>query len=411
MSDRLQALREKRAARAKSLHELVNKDNWVRATDEPEADKLTAEIEEIDGQISRINDANAKLAQDNLTNQVSDAAARIGRDQGSVVNTVFGKILRSGPESLNAEERATIQANLSVGTGSQGGFTVPTTVSQTVLEALKAFGGMSKVATVITTEQGGQINFPASNGTAEEGEIVAEGVPTSSLDPSFSVIPLVVYKFSSKIIPVTFELLQDSAVDIETWVRTRLVARLGRATNRNFTLGSGVGAPTGLMTAVTTGVVGATGETISVSYDDLINLQHSVDAAYRELGNCSFMMHDDSLRIVRKLKDGIGRPIFAPGYDDTLPVGGNSGAAPDRILGAPITINNHMPVMAANALSITYGDHSFYTIRDVMALEMMRYTDSAYASKGLVGFQAWMRSGGNLIDIGGAVKAFQNSAA
>ena len=117
------------------------------------------------------------------------------------------------------------------------------------------------------------------------------------------------------------------------------------------------------------------------------------------------MMNDASFKVIKKLKDSTGRPIFIPGYD------GLGGAAPDTILGYPVTINNHMPVMAANAKSILFGDFSFYIIRDVVsATEMQRYTDSAYAKKGQVGFNLWARSGGNFTDVGGAVKYYQNSA-
>lgn len=70
-----------------------------------------------------------------------------------------------------------------------------------------------------------------------------------------------------------------------------------------------------------------------------------------------------------------------------------------------------MPVPAAAAKSIAFGDFSLYKIRDVMAITLFRFNDSAYVKKGQVGFLAWMRSGGNLIDVGGAVKLFQHGAA
>ena len=66
--------------------------------------------------------------------------------------------------------------------------------------------------------------------------------------------------------------------------------------------------------------------------------------------------------------------------------------------------------MAASAKSIAFGDFSYYKIRDVMAIQMFRFTDSAYTKKGQVGFLAWMRSGGNFTDVGGAVKTFVNAA-
>jgi HK97 family phage major capsid protein len=66
--------------------------------------------------------------------------------------------------------------------------------------------------------------------------------------------------------------------------------------------------------------------------------------------------------------------------------------------------------MAASAKSIAFGDFSFYNIRDVMDVTMFRFEDSAYAKLGQVGFLAWMRSGGNFIDVGGSVKSFVNAA-
>jgi HK97 family phage major capsid protein len=88
---------------------------------------------------------------------------------------------------------------------------------------------------------------------------------------------------------------------------------------------------------------------------------------------------------------------------------GAPGGAPDRLLGAPITINQDVANMAANARSILFGDFSGYYIRDVMAMEMYRFTDSAFARNGQVGFLAMLRSGGNLIDVN-KVRVFVNAA-
>ena len=115
--------------------------------------------------------------------------------------------------------------------------------------------------------------------------------------------------------------------------------------------------------------------------------------------------HDDVLKVLRKIKDTQGRPIFVPGYEQ-----GNPGGAPDRLMGRAININQNMAAMAANAKSILYGDFSKYLIRDVMDVTLFRMTDSAYTLKGQVGFVAFCRSGGNLLDVGGAVKAYANSA-
>lgn len=401
----IQALREQRAAKAKSLHDLVNKTDWNAAADQPVYDALLAEIDALDAQIGRIQAANERLAHEAIQNGVIEGFERIARDQNSATASIHAKWLRGGPDALSAEDMAIIRNTMSTTTPAEGGYTVQTDVATSVLDALKAFGGMREVAEVMRTEKGNPLSYPTSDGTAETGEIIPENTTATALDVSFGTKSLPVYKFSSKVIAVPFELLADSSIDIEAFVRNRIVQRLGRITNTMFTTGTGSAQPTGVVTAATTGVTAANGtsQVTAVTYDSLVDLQHSVDPAYRQ--NARWMFNDTTLRQIRKIKDAENRPIFVPGYESSVP-----GGAPDMLLGAPITINQDMASMAASAKSIAYGDFSYYKIRDVMDITMFRFTDSAYTKLGQVGFLAWMRSGGNLIDVGGAVKLFVNAA-
>ena len=214
------------------------------------------------------------------------------------------------------------------------------------------------------------------------------------------------YKYSSKVVPVSIELLQDSMIDVEAFIRSRLATRLARITARHYTVGTGTGQPNGVSTASSVGKVGLTGQTTTVTYDDLVDLEHSVDIAYRGRPDVAFMMNDLSLRNIRKIKDGSGLPIF--GRD---PGGDGSPIAVDMLFGKyRVEANNYVAAMAANAKSILFGAMKEYVIRDVMELLIRRFDDSAYGLKGQVGFCAWLRTGGNLIDNGGAIKAYQNSA-
>src|SRR3546814_11000051 len=95
----------------------------------------------------------------------------------------------------------------------------------------------------------------------------------------------------------------DSSIDGESFVRSRLGTLLGRITNKHCTTGTGGSQPNGLITAATVGKTGTTGQTLTVIYDDLVDLEHSVDPAYREGGNCSFMMADGSVKTIQKIKD------------------------------------------------------------------------------------------------------------
>ncbi len=402
----LQALREQRGKLAAQAQELANKADFDVAIDGAVYDKVMDDLDTLDARIKRIHDVNAKIADDALTASVAEGAERIARNTDDKGMAIYAKWLRGGDKALNAEDFAHIRNVMSTTTGSEGGFTVATEVASEVISALRAFGGMRTAADVFSTLQGNPMSFPTSDGTAEVGEIIAENATATDADIVFGTVGLPVYKFSSKVVTVPIELLQDSSIDVEAYVRQRLVERLGRITNQMFTTGTGTAQPNGVVTASTIGVTASNGtsQVAAVLYDSLVNLQHSVDPAYRESGMAKWMFNDSTLREIRKMKDTQGRPIFVPGYEVSVP-----GGMPDMLLGSPIVINQSVANMAASARSILFGDFKGYKIRDVMALSLFRFDDSAFMKKGQIGFLAWMRSGGNLTDVG-AVRVFVNAA-
>lgn len=403
----IQALRERRSAIAQSIHKLLDDnpgDKWTPSLQE-KYDQGMSEIENISAEATRVQNVLDLISENFENDAASTVVDRAARDKKRPANVeAFWNLMKKGEKLVTPDEWGVLRNTMSVGTSAQGGYTVPTEVSASLADALKEYGGMRSVSEVFRTTQGNDINFPTSDGTSETGELIGENTTATGADPSFGVVTLKTYKFSSKVVACPFELLQDSAIDMEAAIMSRLVTRLGRITNTYFTTGTGSGQPNGIVTAAASGKVGTTGQTVTVIYDDLVDLVHSVDPAYRNLGRCKFMMNDSSLKVIRKLKDTAGRPIFLPGYD------GLGGSFPDTLLGYPIQINQDIAVMAANAKSILFGDFTFYKIRDVMDIQMFRFDDSAYIKLGQIGFLAWMRSGGSFADVGGGVKYYQNSA-
>lgn len=403
----IQELRERRASLATNLHKLLEDNSGSQWNNDHQAtyDQSMAEIEAIDAEVKRINAVLDAIKDAAETDGIRNVLERKAHDQKRPEHlNAFWKLMKNGEKLMTPEEWGVLRNTMSVGTAAQGGYTVPTEVATSVAEALKVYGGMRSVAEVFRTTAGNDINFPTSDGTSETGELIGENTTATGNDPSFGVVTIKTYKFSSKVVAVPFELLQDSSVDMEGFIRQRLVTRLGRITNTKFTVGTGTGEPNGIVTAAGSGKVGTTGQTTTVIFDDLVDLVHSVDPAYRALGNCKFMMNDASLKVIRKLKDSQQRPVFLPGYD------GLAGPMPDTLLGYPIVINQDIATMAANAKSILFGDFTFYKIRDAMDMQMFRFDDSAYIKLGQIGFLAWMRSGGNFVDVGGGVKYYANSA-
>jgi HK97 family phage major capsid protein len=424
----MKTLREQRDTVAKRVRDLLDKHPGALwgAEQQTKYDADIAELDRVDAEIKRtqrVLDADAESKFNDATRSISieENEGGLGQfDQSAIlanwnkrkpkdeaakaVRAVNAAWIRGHlPADLQMALAAHIRNTMSTTTTTEGGYTVPSLISSELIDSLKDFSGMRQVAEVFKTETGNPLSYPTSDGTAEVGELIAENTTATGADIVFGTVSLNTFKYSSKIIAIPFELLQDTTIDMEGLVRRRIAQRIGRITNQHFTTGTGSGQPRGLITGASTGKTGTTGQTLTVIFDDLVDLIRSVDVAYRQGGQCKFMMRDASMAIVNKLKDTAGRPIFIPGWD------GLGKASPDTILGYPVQINNDVAAMAANAKSIAFGDFSYYKIRDAMGLTLFRFTDSAYAKLGQVGFLAWQRSGGNLVDTG-AVKLYVNSA-
>lgn len=417
---KLQTLRSHRdqiAREANALNAKYPADQRMPAAEAEKLDTLLAQIEAIDAEIGREQrvaqlaaEANPAAQMEQLRNAHTVDPARQDNREGVAALRAY---LGGGLSALSAEQRNAMSARLSpdiraamsTTTSSEGGFTTAPEYQRTLETAMRSHGAIFDAISTMQTATGTQMLFPTSDPTSEVGEIVGQNAPVTTGETTFGQLALDVFKYSSKKIAIPFELLQDTFIDLESYINSLLAMRLARIQSAHMTTGTGTGQPRGLVTASTVGVTGATGNTTSVTYDALVDMQHSLDPAYRMAPGVAWMMHDSTLKTIRKIKDTSGRPIFVPGYETGVP-----GGAPDTLLGRGIVINQDMPVMAASAKSILYGDAKKYVRRVVMDLTLFRMTDSAFTLNGQVGFVAFNRVGGNLIDVGGAVKHYANSA-
>lgn len=401
----MQALRERLASLNKDANAILaakGEQIWSKE-DQARFDALMDEADRVKDQIK----ATQRMLDADAERNFNDAARDAERANRGNPNGLIGAIeavalyLRFGNQ-VSAEQALQIRNAMSTTTTTEGGYTVPSEVAKMVIDALKAYGGLRDVATVITTTSGEALSFPTSDGTAETGEILAENAAATGADITFGSAALNPYMFSSKKLALPWQLVQDSAVDIVQFVINRLATRLGRASNTYYTTGSGTAQPFGIVTRASSGKVGTTGQTLTVIHDDLVDLLHSVNRAYRK--GAVWSMADSTVKVIRKIKDTAGRPIYTPNYDTGIVEG-----APDQLLGYPVTVNDDIAAMAANAKSILFGDHKSFYIRDVGGYAVRRFDDSAFALNGQVGFCGWMRTGSNLLDTA-AVKYYQNSA-
>lgn len=290
----------------------------------------------------------------------------------------------------------------STGEGTEGGYLVPTTFSGVLLEAMAASGGVRSVAEVQSTSSGENIQWPTVDETAEEGEWLAENAGAADGDASFGTVMIGAHLASSRVVALPLALLQDANIGNWDRVLSRLLAaRLGRTTNKGYTVGTGAGQPTGIVNGAGLGHTTAAGLVDSFAWDDFTELEHSVDPVYRR--NASWMYHDTVLKALKKMKDANNRPIWVPGV---------TSAAPAEVNGYSYVVNQDMAVPEAGADTVLFGDMSKYMIRDVMDVTLFRFTDSAYAKKGQVGFLAMLRTDGKSIHANNsAIKKMKQAAA
>jgi HK97 family phage major capsid protein len=209
------------------------------------------------------------------------------RDGGVVANTAeFENAFRAwvvgGNADLSPEQRSIMQQfrAQSVGTNSAGGYTVPQGFKDSLEVALKNFSGVLQApVSAFSTDAGNALPWPTLNDTASVGELVAENTAVTAADLTFGVVTFNAYKYSSKTMLFSFELMQDGAFSADALVAPRAGERIGRIWNQHLTTGTGTGQPQGIVVGATVGPT--TAAVAAVTFDEVLDLIHSVDPAYR----------------------------------------------------------------------------------------------------------------------------------
>lgn len=306
-------------------------------------------------------------------------------------------VLRSGYTAVKMEHRAQTS-----GTNSAGGFTVPTELQNILIRSMLAFGPMysEDVATVITTTGGGELQMPTVNDTAVTAGVHTEGATLTDdggKDVTFGQKVLNAFAFDTEWVRVSKELADDSILAMEQLLGDLLGERLGRIANLQLTTGSGSSAPNGIATAASAGVTAAA--TAAVTFDEIIDLEHSVDPAYRSAPGVGYMFNDTTLKVVRKLKDGDGNYLWQ--------MGNVQAGIPSTLNGRRVIINQQIANLGASNKFMLFGDFKKYYVRKVGAPLIGALQDKDFWPG--FGVAGYIRFDGELADAA-AVKALVNAA-
>lgn len=393
----LKTLREQMAriateARSK-LSEATDKTNEARAAEiEREFDAMMAEHDRLDGVAKRMEkvDAAVRAAQgiDLSKRPVAERTSVAAVDDGAKVDyrtAFYAMIANGGVDGLDSEHRSVLQRSeiraQTAGTNTAGGYTVPVELAAFIEKAMIASGPMydSNLFTVINTTGGNTFNIPTVNDTAVTAVAHTEGgtvTDDGSKDVTFGQAQLGAYAFDTAWVRWSYELANDSILNVESLLGELLGERLGRIANSKLTTGSGSSDVEGIVTNSTLGKTAAA--VAAVTADEIIDLIHSVDPAYRSSPSTAIMMNDSTLSAVRKLKDGQGNYLWQ--------MGNYQAAVPQNILGYNVVVNQAMASQATGNKIMLFGDMSKFYVRKVGAPTLFVARERFAPDYGILGY-------------------------
>lgn len=369
---KLRQLQEKRAALYAEILDQRNQFDGKEMDAEARAawEKKVNDCNNLDAQIEaekrflEIEAREAKAAQQQERNQVdTQAEAR-----------AFAKFL-IGAE-MSAEERSLIKRSIN---GTAGHVLVPSSIAAKIEKALAGYNGMLQAVDLIRTSAGGDLILPTINDTTKRAQVVAEYGQSTTAGVQFGSVTLKAHTYRTEIIPVSVELLQDAAFNVEQYIAELLADRFAAGLNYDLTKGTGENAPKGItLDAKAVNLAGA-----GITYDDIVNLRKAVKAKY--ITGASYMMSTATECDIMLLKGADDRPLWMPSMRDD---------APATILGKPVVINDDM-----DANTIIFGDLKTYKARIArdFSVSVLKEALMEYLAVGVMGFG---RADGKLVNAG-----------
>ena len=290
--------------------------------------------------------------------EVVAARTAAAAKKAEAYNTAFWETMHTGMP----------QNALKEGSDGSGGYLVPDTYDDRLVQALKQKNVLRQIATVIPTTQ--KLTIPVSLG-GENASWMPENEPYTFCEAEFGEIEIDAYKLGSSIL-VSDELLEDCGVDLKKYIEEAFAHRIGNAEESAFIRGDGNGKPLGIIHQASIGKV--TDEKGKISADDLVDMEFSLAEPYRK--NAVWVMSNDAYCRLGQLRHYRGNPIWSNGLEEEMPM---------KLFGYPVYICNHMDDVTPGSIPVMFGDFSYYWIGDRGKRVIKRLVER-YADHGQVAF-------------------------
>lgn len=261
---------------------------------------------------------------------------------------------KSGLEMLNQEQKQTLRTDSDV----QGGFLVMGEMDNTITKKITEISAIRSIARVRTIGSK-SLSVPVRD-TIPTAEY--EGETETGTDDTSTYQNETLTAFRQTVtIPITQDMLMDSAFDMEGEIMTDGGESFAQGEGSGFVVGTGFKQPSGftvdsrVVAAARTSAVSAT-----IGFDDMMNLTGDLKTGY----NPVYVFNRRTLAFLRTLKGGDGHPLWQPGMN---------GVVMNTINGFPYLIAEDMPDIASAAIPVAFGDFARgYTIVDRTGMAVIR---------------------------------------
>ena len=393
MKKSIKELKEERGALAMEMRSLLdtseNRENPGFTTEErAKYDDMKKRYDALEERIRLLKEDEARSA--SVAHRIpgsgdgkapSGEQARQEEMRSAFIDFVRGRITK-------ADIREELRAGMFTGT-SENQIIIPKLVSDQVVHALKAGGTFLGAIDLIITADAIPYVKSTLDTTKKSLKKLAEGTENTEDKVQFKGAQISAYDYVTPVFPIHVALLEGTNVDVEAALVEAITNCVRRGLEELATQnGTGSDDINALLNAATKGATAASAD--EITYSDLVDLYSSVDAAYGNSRNGSFMMNSNTLAKVMKIVDGNGRPIFIT----DLQTGEIT-----RILGRNLVINEAMPDVGSGAKAVVFGDLKYYHMRMVGGIRLTIFKE-LYAKSLEVGFMGHVRADGDLIDAG-----------
>lgn len=274
---------------------------------------------------------------------------------------------------VRGEERA-------LDVASNGGV-IPTHIANKIIEKVKELSPIYSMATIYNV--GGDLVFPVYD---EETSSISATYVDDLTELTEGTGKFTTVKLQNFIVgclaKISKSLMNRTDFDLLSFVITKVAKAIAEFLEKELIQGT-AGKMTGILSA-TNGITSASG--VAITADELIDLQMTVPEVYQ--GNATWIMHKNTFKAIRKLKDGDGNYLL--NKDATNGFGWT-------LLGKPVHITESMPEIALSAKAIVYGDMSGLYVKLAQNVEL-QVLNEKYATQHAIGVVGYVEADSKIVE-------------